>query len=316
MAELAYPNLIDPWRLMVVPATGLPFGNGLMLHGGERDPVLARALGFVASPHGYVLDPQEPDPAFEVSLSKIGASIAELLPPAGFAYVDPVAFGVDGHSAWNSSATPEQARHRFDLRQAISRGRRAPTPSAVPLRKETTSGTLVAVAAMAMRLLAPHAPPMTGLPYATAMTGTDVVYATREADGIRIGVNGRDRRKLLVPGVVLRHARDGDKTAFVFSGRGAADVEHSGCTAAHLLCEAVHRMLHELAVARFRIPVGYLEEGGGACSARPSQDGQVTPRTIPTGNQVRPAHPRVDRGPLGAAGRPSLARGLGGQDDF
>jgi hypothetical protein len=262
MAKLAYPDLIDPWRLTVVPATGLPFGNGLMLHGGERDPVLARALGFVASPHGYVLDPQEPDPTFAVSLSKIGASVAELLPPAGFAYVDPAAFAVDGPAAWDARETPQQAQHRFDLRQAISRGQRAPKPAPTPHREEPVSDTLVDVAALAMRLLAPDAPPMTKVPYATALTGADVAYATREADGIRIGVDGRDRRKLLVPGVVVRHARDGDGTAFVFSGRGAAEVEHSGFMAAHLLSEAVRRMQHELVAARFRMPVGYFGEGG------------------------------------------------------
>ena len=262
MAKLAYPDLIDPWRLTVVPATGLPFGNGLMLHGGERDLVLARALGFVTSPHGYVLDPHEPDPTFEVSLSKVGASVAELLPPAGFAYVDPVAFAVDGPAAWDARDTPGQARHRFELRQAISGGQLAPAPSPAPHPKATISDMLIDVAALAMSMLAPDAPPMTKVPYATAIGRADVAYATREADGIRVGVDGRDRRKLLVPGVVLRHARAGDGTAFVFSGRGAADVEHSGFMAAQLLCEAVRRMQHELVAARFRMPVGHFEDRG------------------------------------------------------
>ncbi|MGU3422849.1 hypothetical protein [Methylobacterium sp. D54C] len=263
MVAFAYPDLMDPWRLTVVPATGLPFGNGLMLHGGERDPMLARALGFEASPCGYILDPHVPDPTFEASLSKVGVSIAELLPSARFAYVDPTAFAVDGPTAWNARTAPDQARHRSRLRQAIAQAQRAPTPASGSPRGEATSTALVDVAAAAMRLLAPDAAPMTAVPYAVAVRGADVAYATREADGIRIGVVGRDRRRLTVPGVVLRHAPDEGGAAFVFSGRGAAPVEHAGAMAAHLLSEAVRRMLHELFAARYGIPVGHFDERGG-----------------------------------------------------
>lgn len=133
MAKQAYPDLMTPWELTIVPIHGLPGGNGLFLHRGGRHPEVAFALGFRPSPLGFVFEPGEPDPDFGISISRVAEAISAILPGTRFVSVDPVALAMEGGLLAVADEGGRRAgiaarRHRSAIRQTLAGAPEASAP--------------------------------------------------------------------------------------------------------------------------------------------------------------------------------------------
>jgi len=235
MPVQAYPDLMDPWGMTIVPVTDLPFGEGLWLHGGERNPALAWELGFVASPLGHVLDPGVEDPGFQVSLGRVVAAIAGALPTARFALLDPAAHAMAAPPA-GRDPTEAERRHRFRLRAALATAARV-TPAP---RKHRTAAPALRVAANALDMACGLAAGMPAAPFGVVTRTGNLAFAVPEDDGLRLGVVGWGMQPTDVPSLTLRPVPAA--RTFTLTGLGSTGAPCGEGLATDLLCGALQRM--------------------------------------------------------------------------
>jgi len=260
MAIQAYPDLMDPWELTVVPVRGLPCGDGLILHGGENHRRLAEALGFRWSNAGYVFDPGESNLDFSRLVTRAGAAVSALLPMAAFAFVDPEALAWDASAAGGDMQSCAARRHRFEIRSALAQAPPAP-PSAVLRSGEGAASAPAELLAIVGRVLDADAGVRhdeIALPCCVRAEFGIHAYALSTADGIRLGVFARGSRVPEPPGLSLRAVPDADGPArYAIEGRGAADVLYDAPLTTHLLGTALSRMSAELYAATVGMTASY-----------------------------------------------------------
>lgn len=242
MDPQVYPDLMDPWRLTIVPVVGLPTGAGFLLHGAESQLALARRLGFRPTQRGYLFDPGSRDPDHREVLIRLRRAVAEHLPQARFVFLDPGRFAVPV-AGEGEAFGEEAARYRFRLRSAIAAAPTLPPPD---LRSKPLALGLIEVARQALDVFSAAEPRMTALPHAVGIGRDQFAYAVREADGIRFGVATDRPRPRTLTGILLSRARTGrGAPAFTIEGRGSTGAPHDEATVAHLVRSALMRMCFE-----------------------------------------------------------------------
>ena len=265
MAVQAYPDLMEPWELTIVPVRGLPFGNGLILHGGEKRPELALALGFRPSEIGYVFDSGRSDADFSFSIARVGVAAATLLPRAAFAFVDPMALAQDAPGTGGDVLADNARRHRFEVRSTLAQAPPAP-PSAVRRSDDgevCAPDELVALVARAMTASSLMPCVIKGLPHSVEARPGIHAYALRAGDGIRLGVFARRSHRREPLGLTLRTTPDVDgEPLYLIAGRGAVDVAYDAPPAEHLLRTALSRMAAELYAATIGMGARYVCQYG------------------------------------------------------